>query len=112
MTTLTGKAEIFVQELFSKKLPNTFIYHNFKHTQRVIKSTKELIEKSEIHVKQEEPLLLAAWLHDIGYTKTYVGHEEKSVEISEKWLHEHNADQELIKDVSRCIRATRMGVEP
>ena len=112
MTTLTGKAEKFVQDLFSKKLPNTFIYHNFKHTQRVVKSTKELIEKSQIHVKQEEPLLLAAWLHDTGYTEKYAGHEEESVEIAKRWLQEQNADQELIDTVSKLIMATRMQAEP
>lgn len=112
MTTLTGKAEKFVQDLFSKKLPNTFIYHNFKHTQRVVKSTKELIEKSQIHVKQEEPLLLAAWLHDTGYTEKYAGHEEESVEIAKSWLQEQNADQELIDTVSKLIMATRMQAEP
>lgn len=112
MTTLTEKAENFVKDLFSKKLPNTLIYHNLKHTQRVVKSTKELIEKSQIHVKQEEPLLLAAWLHDTGYTEDYSGHEEKSAEIAEKWLKKQNADQELIEEVTRLILATRMRAEP
>ncbi|UZH55550.1 HD domain-containing protein [Salinimicrobium tongyeongense] len=112
MTTLTGKAENFVQDLFSKKLPNTFIYHNFKHTQRVVKSTKELIEKSQIDVKQEEPLLLAAWLHDTGYTRKYAGHEEESVKIAETWLQEQHAGQQLIDAVSRLILATRMHAEP
>lgn len=112
MTTLTGKAEKFVQDLFSKKLPNTFIYHNFKHTERVVKSTKELIEKSQIHVKQEEPLLLAAWLHDTGYTEKYAGHEEKSADIAKDWLEKENADQELIEAVIRIIMASRMQAEP
>ena len=112
MTTLTDKAEKFVQDLFSEKLPNTLIYHNLKHTQRVVKSSKELIEKSQIHVKQEEPILLAAWLHDTGYTEAYSGHEEKSTEIAEEWLKKQNADEELIKEVSRLILATRMRAEP
>ncbi|WP_324719232.1 Pycsar system effector family protein [Salinimicrobium sp. HB62] len=112
MTTHIEKAENFVKDLFSKKLPNTLIYHNLKHTQRVVKSSKELIEKSQIHVKQEEPILLAAWLHDTGYTQAYSGHEEKSAEIAEKWLKEQNADKELIKEVSRLIMATRMNAEP
>lgn len=112
MTTLAEKAENFVQDLFRKKLPNTFIYHNFKHTQRVVKSTKELIENSQITVKQEEPLILAAWLHDTGYTETYAGHEEKSVEIAEGWLEDQNADRELINEVSRIILASRMQAEP
>lgn len=112
MTPLIEKAEKFVLKLFQEKLPNTFIYHNFKHTQRVAKSTKQLIENSEISVKQEEALMLAAWLHDTGYTETYVGHEEVSIQIAKDWLKEHNADQETIDIVSRCIGATKMAVEP
>lgn len=112
MTALVEKAEKFVLKLFRDDLPNTFIYHNFIHTQRVAKSTKLLIEKSEISVKQQETLMLAAWLHDTGYTKTYVGHEEKSVEIAEKWLKENGADREMIQEVNRCIMATKMEREP
>lgn len=112
MTPLVDKAEKFVLNLFQEKLPNTFIYHNFKHTQRVAKSTKELIEKSENPVKQEEALMLAAWLHDTGYTEKYEGHEEKSVAIAEEWLLKNKVDQKTIDTVSRCIRATKMSNEP
>lgn len=107
MSILVEKADKFVLNLFKDKLPNTFLYHNYTHTQRVVKSTKELIENSEINVKQEEILLLAAWFHDTGYTVTYQGHEEESAEIAQRFLKENNADEELIKEVSRCILATK-----
>ena len=112
MTPLVEKADDFVKKLFREKLPNTFIYHNYRHTQRVVKSTEELIEKSEISVKQQEAVLVAAWLHDTGYIETYVGHEEKSVEIAEDWLRKNNAEENLINDVARIIRATKISVEP
>lgn len=112
MISLVEKADEFVSELFREKLPNTFLYHNYRHTQRVVKNTELLIENSEIPVKQEKALLLAAWLHDTGYTKTYIGHEEKSVEIAEEWLKENNADEELIAEVTRIILATKMSAEP
>lgn len=112
MSLLIERAEKFVQDLFSEKLPNTYIYHNFKHTQRVVKSTKELIEKSQIPVKEEEALLLAAWFHDTGYTEAYKRHEEISAEIAEKWLMQQNADSQLIEEVKRIILATRMQAQP
>lgn len=112
MTTLIEKAENFVQDLFSKKLPNTFIYHNFRHTQRVVKSTKEIIENSQIDVKQEEPLLLAAWLHDIGYVHTFEGHEDKSADMAREWLTRQKVDQDKIETVTRLILATRMQAQP
>ena len=112
MTSLVEKTEKFVFELFKDKLPNTFIYHNYKHTERVVKSTQELIDNSEIHVKQQEPLLLAAWLHDIGYTAAYRGHEEESEKMAQAFLKENGADEELIKEVSRIIIATIPSKEP
>lgn len=112
MTSLVEKTEKFVFELFKDKLPNTFIYHNYKHTERVVKSTQELIDNSEIHVKQQEPLLLAAWLHDIGYTTAYRGHEEESEKMAQAFLKENGADEELIKEVSRIIIATIPSKEP
>src|SRR5680860_493477 len=112
MASLVEKADDFVLNLFKGNLPNTFIYHNYKHSQRVVKSTKELIENSQINVKQEEALLLAAWLHDTGYTVSFKGHEEESVKIATKFLKENNVEQEVLKDVERCILATKFDAEP
>ena len=112
MNNLIEKAQKFVEELFRDKLPNSFLYHNFEHTQRVVKSTKELIDNSEINVKEEEPLLLAAWLHDTGYIHTYIGHEKESARIAEDFLKEENATDELIESVKKYILATEMTRSP
>lgn len=112
MNNLVEKAEKFVEDLFKEKLPNTFIYHNYQHTQRVVKSTKELIENSEINVKDKEALLLAAWLHDTGYIHTYKGHEAKSAEIAEEFLLKENATQDLIDLVKQYILVTNFSNIP
>ena len=112
MNNLIEKADKFVEELFKEKLPNTFIYHNYQHTQRVVKSTKELIDNSEINVKEEEALILAAWLHDTGYIHKYKGHEKKSAEIAEEFLKDNNATDELIEKVKKYILATKFSNIP
>ncbi len=112
MNNLVEKADEFVLRLFKEQLPATYLYHNYKHTERVVKSTKELIDNSEINVKEEEPLLLAAWLHDTGYTKTFKGHEQESVKIAEKFLNDQNATPELIEKVKQYILATEVNHEP
>ncbi|MGA8853530.1 MAG: Pycsar system effector family protein [Christiangramia sp.] len=112
MNNLIEKADKFVEELFKEKLPNTFIYHNYQHTQRVVKSTKELIDNSEINVKEGEALMIAAWLHDTGYIHTYKGHEEKSAEIAESFLKDNNATQDLIDKVKQFILATNFSKNP
>ncbi|MCL6218893.1 Pycsar system effector family protein [Zunongwangia pacifica] len=112
MNNLLDKADDYVLELFKEKLPNTFLYHNYKHTERVVKSTEELIEHSEINVKQEEALKLAAWFHDTGYTEGHENHEESSVKIAKSFLEENNATQELTDMVAKYILATKFSHTP
>ena len=107
-----SKADQFVLELFKEKLPNSYLYHNYNHTVRVVKSTKEIIENSQINVKQKEALILAAWLHDTGYTVTRDGHEEASVEIAKEYMAKENIDAETQELVEQLIASTKMGVEP
>lgn len=106
------KADRFVLDLFKEKLPNTFLYHNYNHTSRVVKSTKELIANCEINVKQAELLLLAAWFHDTGYTVKFKGHEKESAKIARSFLKEHGYEEAEIKTVERCILATKLGHQP
>ncbi|WGK64746.1 Pycsar system effector family protein [Croceiramulus getboli] len=112
MPDILEKADEFVLNLFKEKLPNTFLYHNYNHTQRVVKSTKELIDNSQINVKDKEALLLAAWLHDTGYTEKIDGHEKVSAEIAKEFLSREGVDEETIKKVVGLINATRFEREP
>lgn len=112
MTDIINKADNFVLDLFKKKLPNTFLYHNYNHTQRVVKSTKELIENSELNVKEEQALLLAAWLHDTGYVVKFHGHEEESIKIAEEFLSDNQVDNETKDLVVECIKATKFNSTP
>ncbi|WP_055447674.1 Pycsar system effector family protein [Lacinutrix mariniflava] len=112
MSLIIEKAEMFVLELFKEQLPNTFIYHDFTHTKRVYKSTKEIIENSEINVNEEEILLLAALFHDTGYIKTREGHEEESVKIATAFLTTEKIDQDIIDAVNECIMATKFKEVP
>ncbi|TXK71104.1 Pycsar system effector family protein [Mesonia sp. HuA40] len=112
MKDLIAQTETFVFDLFATKLPNTFVYHNFNHTKRVVKSTKELIENSEIHVKEHQPLILAAWLHDTGYTQTYKQHEDESIKIAREFLTKVKADPDLIESVCHYIEQTKSHLEP
>lgn len=112
MDTLVEKTDNFVSELFTKKLPETCIYHNYTHTKRVFKSTKEIIDSTGISEEDAFILLLTALLHDTGYSESLDNHEEHSVSISENFLKEQNAPQEVIDKVSKLIRATKMDHEP
>ncbi len=107
MENIVQATDDFVLNLFIHKLPNTFVYHNYTHTKRVYKSINEIIEHSQIDVKDATVLRLAALLHDTGYTVSVKGHEEESAKIAEEFLKSQDVDTEIIEKVTRCIRATK-----
>lgn len=106
------KVDDFVLELFKTQLDETYVYHNYMHTARVVKSTKEIIENTEIDVKEEQALIIAAWLHDTGYIHGADGHEERSAAIAEDFLKDNGADQSLIELVKQLILATKFNGTP
>ncbi|GAA4279180.1 Pycsar system effector family protein [Aquimarina mytili] len=112
MSSLLEKTEHFVSELFDKELPNSCMYHNYDHTKRVFKSTKEIIDSINISDEDEEVLLLTALLHDTGYSKSSINHEEHSVEIAKDFLIAQNASKDIINKVSKQIMATKMEHKP
>ncbi|NNC51265.1 MAG: HD domain-containing protein [Flaviramulus sp.] len=112
MSKLVDKAEKFVFELFKNELDQTFIYHNYTHTERVLRSIREIIENTDVSESDAETLELAALLHDTGYTKTREGHEEESVKIATAFLKENDADGKLIEAVNKCILATKFKDSP
>lgn len=112
MTELLKKTDDFVLHLFKEKLDDIYVYHNYTHTKRVVKSTHEIIDNSEIDVKDKKALLLAAYLHDTGYIEGAEGHEETSAKIAKDFLEQQGEDQELIAQVQKLIRATKFNNQP
>ncbi|WP_271770314.1 Pycsar system effector family protein [Aquimarina algiphila] len=112
MSSLLEKTDNFVSELFENELPNSCIYHNYDHTKRVFKSTKEIIDNTNLSDEDKEVLLLTALLHDTGYSKSSDNHEEHSVEIAKDFLSQQNVSQKIIDKVSKQIMATKMEHQP
>ena len=108
MDILLEKTDRFVLDLFEKKLPESCIYHNYAHTKRVFKSTKQIIEHSAVSEEDQMALLLTALLHDTGYTESFEDHESQSIIIARKFLKDQNTPENLIKKVTDLIEATRM----
>ena len=112
MENLLIEAENFVINLLNEELDSSFVYHNVFHTQRVVEKTKELIEGLQIGDKSAEILILTAWFHDIGYTKSIENHEEESVKIAESFFKKNNISEDTINEVSKLILATKIGRKP
>ncbi len=112
MSKLIENAETYVFDLFKNELDQSFLYHNYTHTQRVLKSVREIIAHTDLDPKDAEILELSALLHDTGYTKTKEGHEEASVVIATEFLKTQNANEAFIAGVSECIMATKFKETP
>jgi predicted metal-dependent HD superfamily phosphohydrolase len=112
MSEIIEKTESFATDLLSNELDRKYVYHNLRHTRRVVKSTKEII--NSLHLKPEdiEALILAAWLHDTGYTEGSDGHEEKSCAIAGNFLESLGVGKDIIQSVQNIILATKRYHEP
>ena len=108
MSTLVAKAENYVVHFLNNNLDTSFVYHNVAHTQRVVEKTQELIEHMQIGENEAEQLLLAAWFHDTGYSKSIDDHELEGINVATSFLKEHEAPDETISKVNELILATRM----
>ncbi len=112
MSEIVQKAEDFVSDLLENKLDQKFLYHNLKHTQRVVKSTKELIANHQLSEVEQEQLLLAAWFHDTGYSQGVEGHEKNSCSIATNYLKSMDYPEDKVSMVSSIIMATKRHYEP
>ena len=112
MSEIIEKTKSFVTELLSQSLDNKYLYHNLTHTRRVVKSTKEILDSLHLEVQESEPLILAAWLHDTGYTQGSTDHEEKSVSIAKEFLSKEGYDKKRTQEVLDLILATKRYHKP
>ncbi|WP_339725120.1 Pycsar system effector family protein [Maribacter stanieri] len=112
MSSIVSKAEVFATDKLTGHINPNYLYHNLRHTQRVVDSTKELIEGENIKDNESELLLVAAWFHDLGYTITYHNHEEHSCKLAKEFLTENNYPTPFIEQVCSLIMATKKNYSP
>jgi len=111
--TLLQKVEGYVEKYIQEEIKPDFVYHNFQHTCAVVEAANELADRYEVSEQDRLTVTLAAWFHDTGYSAGWEDHEERSVGIARKFLHDHGLhDAQLIDGISDCIRATRMPQQP
>ena len=111
-TDLVNKVKDYVKKIFDENALSGRHYHNFTHSLEVVKVTEEISSALKIDDKDKEALLIAAWFHDIGYTKCCDGHEDVGVELAKGFLTKNNYSEEGIDKVARLIQATRMPRNP
>ncbi len=109
---IIAETEAFVFELFKRKLPENLVYHTFSHSESVAATAKKLAKEMQLSDDSIEIATVAAWLHDVGYTEIYKGHEEVSVRIAADFLLTRSYPEDRIEMVVGCIRATKIPQTP
>ncbi len=102
---------LFVQDIFDKNMSDDFYYHNYEHTKDVVEASTEISKVTELSDEDTELVLIAALLHDIGYSKAYDDHETHSKEMAREYL-EGKLPEPKIKIVLDAIEATRVPQRP
>ncbi|SDD82896.1 HD domain-containing protein [Pedobacter soli] len=104
---LINRVSDYVEELLEKELPEHMYFHNFEHTLLVVAGVKIIGEHSQVSEQEMLILTLAAYLHDIGYTRQYIGHEAISAEMAGNFLSSNGLSSVEVEQVQQCILATK-----
>ncbi len=111
-TDLIKKARALAEQTFSNKSFESRPFHNLNHTSDVVRAAEEIGKQSELNDDELESVIVAAWLHDIGYEDGAKDHELKAEEKARKLLNESGANHRKIMDVTDAIHSTRMPQQP
>jgi len=106
MSAIIQETENYVSQLLAIKLKPSYLYHNLRHTQRVVKSATELLDFYQLDADDREAVILAAWLHDVGYTVSNENHEKESCTLATAFLKSQNYSDEGISTVCSLIMST------
>lgn len=109
---IIDKVSEYARNLLTTKLDKNYLYHNLIHTERVVNAAKNICEALEVSPSDQEIILIAAWLHDLGYTQGSQIHEETSCKIARNFLTEQNYDSDKIDAVIQIILATKKDHQP
>ena len=109
---ITKLAEAHVKDLLNSKLDENYRFHDLGHTLAVRDAALKIAGASNLTEEDREVVELAALFHDVGYTKTYMGHESSSLELAADFLTLQNYPEEKRKEVLDCIAITNLEREP
>lgn len=109
---LIKHAKTYATEVLNQRLPAHFVYHNLQHTEEVVKAADQIGKAMRLTEDERETVLLAAWLHDLGYIESIDQHELHSSQLAARMLQEWGASPEKIEAVQQTIMATVMPQQP
>lgn len=109
---LLEKVKNYAEEILST-LSSNLCYHDLEHTIQVVEAAKEIGSQSNLNEAELELVLIAAWMHDIGYhIEGTDEHEVDSQKMARELLENERFPEDKIKKIEGIILATRMPQNP
>ena len=105
---LSDKVKHYVISLYKKHNTPYLLYHNLKHTKRVVERAEEISAFYRLEDRDLFIVKAAAWFHDTGYLSGSLKHEEKGASNAAAYLEAEGLDQETIGQVQKVILATQV----
>lgn len=112
MNSIVKSSSDYVDGFLKENLPLEFTYHNFCHARDVFEAVTELGENSGLPDSELEIIQVAAWFHDTGFVKGYLGHEYKSVDIAKEYLISIHCPVKKIERIIAIILMTELANMP
>lgn len=106
LKSLVELSSKFVNSLFADELSLQLSFHSTYHTQNVVIAAQEIGVNVGLSPEELDLVAIAAWFHDTGYTKGYIGHEQTSVNIARDFLTDSGLDALRIDRITSGILAT------
>ena len=109
---LVKLARAYAKDTFDDKVFEKRAFHNFNHTKEVAAAAREIGEHSELSEDELESVLVAAWLHDIGYVNGSQNHEEEAAKKAKELLNQWGASSKKTHEIVEAILSTQVPQKP
>ena len=101
--------EIWIRGMFENRQKSETCYHNIEHTLQIVNKVKEIGEYYELEKEEQEDLIFAGWMHDIGYWEgDSEGHEYRGAMFAEESLNKLGLENRRIERIKSIILATKV----
>ena len=109
---LIARTSSHVYELFKERLPEEITYHSYGHTLETARAAEKIGRKEGLKNGELHLVLLAAWMHDIGFIEGGDDHEQRSAAMAREFLEGEGQSEDKIREVERLILSTHRDHEP
>ncbi|WP_231426131.1 MULTISPECIES: Pycsar system effector family protein [Pedobacter] len=109
---LQENVENYVSNYFNTHSDPRLVYHNFEHTEEVVKAAKQIANHYQLNEQDFFIVTVAAYFHDTGYYDDALNHEFKGAELADKFLVEQEVAPEIRAQVKSAILATKIPQSP